>query len=69
MVKLTVFEKRALTIEVDTDDKEFAKKIAVAAYEDASTKDLCYCGYEVCDGGDDTVDMKFDRQGECLCEQ
>lgn len=68
MVKLTVFETRAITVSVDTDDMETAKKYAEAAYEGNRNDSnvMVVVSHEVQDGTNDSVDIALAEDGSLI---
>lgn len=67
-MRLTVYETRAITIDIDTDNKEFAEEMAMKVYEDnCDNKDLmCVLTATVEDGDEDSVEVYLDKDGDVI---
>lgn len=69
-MRLTVLEIRAITIDIDTDNQEFAEKMAMEVYNDNHLDNnvMVVVSTEVIDGTNDSVDIYLDKDGDLILE-
>lgn len=67
-MKLTVLETRAITIDIDTDNQEFAEEMAMEVYNDnhLDNNAMVVISTEVVDGTNDSVDIVLDKDGDMI---
>lgn len=67
-MRITVIERRAITVEVNTDDFAIAKEISEQVYKDNCKDDsvMTVLGHEFVSGENDSVDFLMDSDGNSI---